>query len=51
MGVPRVVEVKLKLPGELVNIIVPRSLEDEARLLIALELYREGRVSLAKQQR
>jgi hypothetical protein len=49
--VPRVVEVKLKLPGELADIIAPRSLEDEARLLIALELYREGRVPSAKQQR
>lgn len=44
----KVVEVRLKLPGELAEAVSPRSLEDEARLLIALELYREGRVSLGK---
>ena len=44
----RVVEVKLKLPGDVVSIIAPRSIESEAKLLVALELYREGRVSLGK---
>ena len=44
----RVVEVRLRLPGDLAGLVAPRRLEDEARLLIALELYREGRVSLGK---
>lgn len=42
------VEVKLRLPGSLADMVSPRSLEDEVKLLIALELYREGRVSLGK---
>jgi len=46
--VSRVVEVKLRLPSDLASIVAPRRLEDEAKLLIALELYREGKVSLGK---
>ncbi len=44
----RLVEVKVRVPGEVAGLISPRKLEDELRLLVALELYREGRVSLGK---
>lgn len=43
-----IVEIRLRFPEELINLVAPRSLEEEARLLVALELYREGRVSLGK---
>ncbi len=42
------VEVKIRVPSEVAGLISPRRLEDELRLLVALELYREGRVSLGK---
>lgn len=42
------VEVKVKVPSELVMLVKPRRLEDELKLLAALELYREGRLSLGK---
>ena len=42
------VEVKIRIPSELAELARPRSVEEELRLLIALELYREGRVSLGK---
>ncbi len=42
------VVVKLKLPRIVVDLVSPRNLEYEARILIALELYREKRVSLGK---
>lgn len=44
----RLVEVKIRVPSEVAGLISPRRLEDELRLLAALELYREGRVSLGK---
>ncbi len=44
----RLVEVKVKVPSEVVELVSPRKLEDELRLLVALELYREGKVSLGK---
>lgn len=44
----RVVEVRVRLPEELAGLVAPRSLERETCLLVALELYREGRVSLGK---
>ncbi len=42
------IEVKIKIPSEVDVLVKPRKLEDELKLLIALELYREGRVSLGK---
>ena len=42
------VEVKIRIPSELAELASPRSVEEELRLLVALELYREGRVSLGK---
>ncbi len=42
------IEVRIKLPREILDYVEPRSLERELRLLAALELYREGRVSLGK---
>ncbi len=42
------VEVKVKVPSELIMLVKPRRLEDELKLLAALELYREGRLSLGK---
>ncbi len=42
------VEVKVKVPSDVAALVRPRKLEDELRLLVALELYREGRVSLGK---
>ena len=44
----KLVEVKIRVPSEVAGLISPRRLEDELRLLAALELYREGRVSLGK---
>ena len=44
----RQVEVKIRIPSELVELARPRSVEEESRLLIALELYRERRVSPGK---
>ncbi len=44
----RQVEVKIRIPSELAELVRPRSVEEELRLLVALELYREGRVSLGK---
>lgn len=44
----RLVEVKVRVPSEVAGLVSPRKLEDELRLLVALELYREGRVSLGK---
>ena len=40
------VEVRVRVPSEIRMLVKPRKLEDELRLLIALELYREGRISL-----
>ncbi len=40
------VEVKIRIPSELAELARPRGVEEELRLLVALELYREGRVSL-----
>lgn len=45
---PGVVEVKVKVPSDLVGLLKPRRVEDEVKLLVALELYREGKVSLGK---
>ncbi len=42
------VEVKIRIPSEMIMLLKPRRLEDELRLLVALELYREGRISLGK---
>lgn len=42
------VEVKVKVPSDLVGLLKPRRVEDEVKLLVALELYREGKVSLGK---
>ncbi len=42
------VEVKIRIPSELAELARPRGVEEELRLLVALELYREGRVSLGK---
>ena len=42
------VEVKIRIPRELAELAGPRGVEEELRLLVALELYREGRVSLGK---
>ena len=42
------VEVKVKVPSEIRMLVKPRRLENELRLLVALELYREGRISLGK---
>ncbi len=44
----RLVEVKVRIPSEIAMLVRPRRLEDELRLLAALELYREGRISLGK---
>ena len=44
----RHVEVRIKIPSELAELARPRSVEEELRLLVALELYREGRISLGK---
>ena len=44
----RQVEVRIRIPSELAEIARPRSVEEELKLLVALELYREGRVSLGK---
>jgi len=46
--VARLVEVKVRIPSEIAMLVRPRRLEDELRLLAALELYREGRISLGK---
>ena len=37
-----------RIPSELAELARPRGVEEELRLLVALELYREGRVSLGK---
>ena len=42
------VEVRIRIPSELAELMGPRSVEGELMLLVALELYREGRVSLGK---
>ncbi len=42
------VEDKIRIPSELAELARPRGVEEELRLLVALELYREGRVSLGK---
>ena len=42
------VGVKMRIPSELAELARPRGVEEELRLLVALELYREGRVSLGK---
>ncbi len=42
------VEVRIRIPSELAELARPRGVEEELRLLVALELYREGRVSLGK---
>ncbi len=42
------VEVRVRVPSELVELVKPRRLEDEVGLLVALELYREGKISLGK---
>ena len=44
----RHVEVRIRIPSELAELARPRSVEEELRLLVALELYREGRISLGK---
>jgi len=45
---PEVVEVKVNVPSDLAGLLKPRRVEDEVKLLVALELYREGKVSLGK---
>ncbi len=42
------VEVKVKVPRKLAMLMKPRRLENELKLLAALELYREGRLSLGR---
>lgn len=42
------VEVKIKVPSELAMLMKPCRLENELKLLAALELYREGRLSLGR---
>jgi len=41
-------KIVVKLPSDLAMLLKPRRVEDEVRLLVAIELYREGRVSLGK---
>jgi len=40
--------IEVRVPSDLAKLLKPRKLESEVRLLVALELYREGRVSLGK---
>ena len=42
------VEVKIRIPSELAESARPRSVEEELKLLVALEFYHEGRVSLGE---
>ncbi|MFO7966315.1 MAG: UPF0175 family protein [Archaeoglobaceae archaeon] len=42
------VNVRIELPDDIISILGVKNLNNEARLLIAIELYREGKISLGK---
>jgi len=44
----REVLLRIRLPDEIASVLKARDIEGELRLLIAIELYREGLISLGK---